>query len=199
MTLKVNRIFLLNFRLIPSFVCLLFLSGFSLTSCELDVLHQWNFLSYELPYDYPVNGGYVPENNVFTGMEVGWSRIFLAIPRLRVGVPATLVSIPRTRGGELSSPVLKVSTISCLFVCLVLCACNLEVGKESEWKSFRQAKIGIFRYVVLAAYTQRVICESISDSDIDVVILFGVGRGNGVSLLSFTLVLVMFCTFVGLP
>ncbi|KAK6623892.1 hypothetical protein RUM44_010748 [Polyplax serrata] len=94
-------------KLIPSFVCLLFLSGFSLTSCELDVLHQWNFLSYELPYDYPVNGGYVPENNVFTGMEVGWSRIFLAIPRLRVGVPATLVSIPRTRGGELSSPVLK--------------------------------------------------------------------------------------------
>lgn len=87
----------------------MFLGSLGLVTCELDVLYQWNLLPFELPYDYPVNGGYVPENTVFTGMEVGWGRIFLALPRLRVGVPATLAWIPRHRGDELSSPVLRVS------------------------------------------------------------------------------------------
>lgn len=87
---------------------LILVASISLTSCEIEVVQHWNLLPFDLPYDYPVNGGYVPENNVFTGLEIGWNRIFLAIPRLRVGVPATLTWIPRRRGGELTSPALQV-------------------------------------------------------------------------------------------
>lgn len=46
------------------------------------------------------------ENTLFTGLEVSRDRIFLAMPRLRAGVPATLASIPRVaRPG--SSPILR--------------------------------------------------------------------------------------------
>ncbi|EEB16617.1 major royal jelly protein 4 precursor, putative [Pediculus humanus corporis] len=93
--------------LIPSFIGLIFISGIALTSCEIEVVHQWNLLPFELPHDYPINGGYIPQNIVFTGTEVGWSRIFLAIPRLRLGIPATLVSIPRTQPGVTTSPVVS--------------------------------------------------------------------------------------------
>lgn len=85
-------------------VCLIF----GLASAELEVIHQWNLLNFDLPFDYPVQGGYIPENNVFTGIEIGWDRIFLAIPRLRAGVPATLTWVPRKSSGEQSSPALQV-------------------------------------------------------------------------------------------
>lgn len=83
-------------------------AGLTITSCQVEVVNQWNLLPFDLPYDYPVNGGYIPENNVLTGIEIGWNRIFLAVPRLRVGVPATLSWIPRQRNGELTSPALQV-------------------------------------------------------------------------------------------
>lgn len=46
------------------------------------------------------------ENTVFTGFEVTSNRIFLATPRLRDGVPATLSTIPRNTPPG-SSPVLS--------------------------------------------------------------------------------------------
>lgn len=43
---------------------------------------------------------------MFTGLEVTKDRIFLAIPRLRDGVPATLATIPRVASLG-SSPILR--------------------------------------------------------------------------------------------
>lgn len=46
------------------------------------------------------------ENTLFTGLEVTPDRIFLSMPRLREGVPATLATIPR--GAPLgSNPILR--------------------------------------------------------------------------------------------
>ncbi|KAK7870495.1 hypothetical protein R5R35_002901 [Gryllus longicercus] len=72
---------------------------------DLEVLYQWNYLTYALPKDFPADG-YIPENNVFTGLEVGWNRIFVAMPRLRPGVAATLAWLPKD-GPLGSSPQLQ--------------------------------------------------------------------------------------------
>jgi len=92
----------------PIRLLLLLATTLTLASCEIEVIHQWNVLGFDLPFDYPVQGGYIPENNVFTGLEIGWNRIFLAVPRLRAGIPATLAWIPR-KSSEGSSPLLQVS------------------------------------------------------------------------------------------
>lgn len=75
----------------------------------LETLKQWNLVSYDFPYDWPVNDKdlYNAEQIVVTGLEIGNSRIFLATPRLFSGVPATISTIPRDAAGD--SPVLKVS------------------------------------------------------------------------------------------
>lgn len=49
-----------------------------------------------------------PENTVPTGLEVGWNRLFVATPRLRLGVGATLSTFPRNTPPG-SSPVLQVN------------------------------------------------------------------------------------------
>lgn len=46
------------------------------------------------------------ENTLFTGMQITSDRIFLSMPRLRAGVPATLATIPRVAQGG-SSPILR--------------------------------------------------------------------------------------------
>ncbi|XP_035733690.1 uncharacterized protein LOC118446767 [Vespa mandarinia] len=61
----------------------------------LETLMQWPFIDYVLPYDNNFRGRYRPENVVPTGIEVSWRRIFISLPRLRQGVPATLAYIPR--------------------------------------------------------------------------------------------------------
>lgn len=48
-----------------------------------------------------------PDNNVFTGLEITEDRFFIAIPNLRSGNVATLMSIP-TRTPRGSNPVLQV-------------------------------------------------------------------------------------------
>ncbi|RZB40748.1 yellow-e, partial [Asbolus verrucosus] len=71
-----------------------------------EVINQWNLLDYSFPYDYDLINSYRPENSVFTGLEITDDRIFLAVPRLRTGVGATLATIPRhTPPG--SSPALQ--------------------------------------------------------------------------------------------
>lgn len=64
---------------------------------QFETLYEWNLLSYDLPAD-----NYVPQNNLFTGLEVYWDRIFLALPNLRSGVPATLTWLPRPDGPQAS-------------------------------------------------------------------------------------------------
>lgn len=46
------------------------------------------------------------ENTLFTGLEVTEDRIFLAMPRLREGIPVTLATIPRSAPLG-SSPILR--------------------------------------------------------------------------------------------
>ncbi|KAJ8923457.1 hypothetical protein NQ315_002016 [Exocentrus adspersus] len=71
---------------------------------QLEVLNQWNLLSFDLPFQYNYEDIRL-ENTVFTGLEVTTNRLFLATPRLRAGVPATLSTIPRNTPPG-SSPVL---------------------------------------------------------------------------------------------
>lgn len=88
----------------------------SLVTCELhatgpslEMVKQWNVLSYNLPWDFPANDKefYDPEAVIATGIAVDYERIFVATPRLYSGVPATISSIARKDVGD--SPVLEVS------------------------------------------------------------------------------------------
>lgn len=82
----------------------------------LEIVKQWDLLSYDFPPDWPVNDKtlYNPEQIVATGFEIGDDKIFIANPRLFSGVPATISSVSRDSVGD--SPVLKV----CFFVSFVL-------------------------------------------------------------------------------
>lgn len=73
----------------------------------LEVVNQWNFLQFDFPPDPLLLEKYQPENTAPTGLEIGWDRIYLGIPRLRAGVPATLAWIPRGLPPGVS-PVLQV-------------------------------------------------------------------------------------------
>ncbi|XP_043269452.1 protein yellow-like [Venturia canescens] len=65
-------------------------------NCEvLETIAQWPLLDFALPYDSAYLEQFRPENVVPTGVEIAWHRIFIATPRLRAGVPATLSFIPR--------------------------------------------------------------------------------------------------------
>lgn len=70
-----------------------------------EVIHQWNLLNFNFPYDYDLTK-FRPENTVFTGLEMTKDRVFVSMPRLREGVPATLASMS-TRAAPGSSPVLQ--------------------------------------------------------------------------------------------
>ncbi|XP_066592904.1 dopaminechrome tautomerase [Prorops nasuta] len=61
----------------------------------LETIAQWPLLDFALPYDPHYLDQFKPENVVPTGIEIGWNRIFISVPRLRDGVPATLNFIPR--------------------------------------------------------------------------------------------------------
>ncbi|XP_074093821.1 uncharacterized protein LOC141524070 [Cotesia typhae] len=61
----------------------------------LETIAQWPLLDYALPYDREYLAQFRPENVVPTGFEVSEHRIFIATPRIRAGVPATLSVIPR--------------------------------------------------------------------------------------------------------
>ncbi|XP_011310780.1 uncharacterized protein yellow-e [Fopius arisanus] len=61
----------------------------------LDTIAHWPLLDFALPYDRAFLNEYRAENVVPTGFAVAWHRIFISIPRLRAGVPATLSVIPR--------------------------------------------------------------------------------------------------------
>ena len=52
-------------------------------------------LDFALPYDGEFLKQFRPENVVPTGIEITYDKIFIATPRFRSGVPATLSFIPR--------------------------------------------------------------------------------------------------------
>ncbi|XP_050297860.1 protein yellow [Anthonomus grandis grandis] len=77
------------------------MSGYGL---NLEVINQWSLLQFDPPYGFE-SVDFRPENTVFTGLEITDDRIFLAMPRLRAGVPATLATIPRhTQPGSSPKP-----------------------------------------------------------------------------------------------
>ena len=88
---------------------LFLLAGTTTSRRVFETLYEWNLLNFEIPY----GANFIPENNLFTGIEVYWDRIFLALPNLKAGVPATLSWLPRPeQPGALflgQSPALKVS------------------------------------------------------------------------------------------
>lgn len=73
--------------LIPTILSLLYVR----TKAEtLETVAQWQLLDFALPYDRGFLDQYQQENIVLTGIEISWDRIFVSMPRLRAGVPATL-------------------------------------------------------------------------------------------------------------
>lgn len=64
-------------------------------SDKLETIAQWKLLEFNLPYDEGFINNIRPENIVPTGLEVAWHRVFISVPRLRAGVPATLNFFPR--------------------------------------------------------------------------------------------------------
>ncbi|KAL1452806.1 hypothetical protein WDU94_007001 [Cyamophila willieti] len=77
-------------------ICLL--SAITYASAELEIVNQWNLLSYDIPYGFPTHKDFNPENTMSTGFEVGWERVFITTPRLRPGNPSTLGWFPRSKG-----------------------------------------------------------------------------------------------------
>lgn len=78
------------------FYLILLAKSICIASTQADFLEtvlQWPLLDYALP-DRRYVDQFRPENAVPTGFEVSWRRIFIATPRLRAGVPATLSFVP---------------------------------------------------------------------------------------------------------
>jgi len=78
-------------------------------SSKIEIMNQWNFLRYEIPFLHPKLNN--TNNIVFTGMEVGWDRIYLATPRIWPGNPATVAWIPRNsfEDSTIQQPLLQVN------------------------------------------------------------------------------------------
>nr|AFC87792.1 yellow-e [Bombyx mori] len=65
-------------------------------SATLEVVNQWSLLQFDFPPDPVLLEKFEPENTVPTGLEIGWDKLYLGIPRLRSGVPATVAWVPRS-------------------------------------------------------------------------------------------------------
>ncbi|XP_050510967.1 protein yellow-like [Diabrotica virgifera virgifera] len=74
-------------------------------SSSLQLIKEWNFLTFDFPPQLAAHN-FKPEATVPTGIEITNDRIFISIPRLRSGVPATLTSIPINNPKDIS-PVLQ--------------------------------------------------------------------------------------------
>lgn len=60
--------------------------------------YKWNLLDFEFEtpqerVDAIKNGSFISENIIPTGIDVNDNRLFLALPRLKTGVPASLVTV----------------------------------------------------------------------------------------------------------
>ncbi|XP_018563304.1 protein yellow-like [Anoplophora glabripennis] len=79
--------------------------SYFLNALSLEIVNQWNFLNFDFPGGVKPHD-FKPENTIFTGLEITDDRIFLAIPSLRAGVPASLVTLPKNTPPG-SSPALQ--------------------------------------------------------------------------------------------
>ncbi|XP_046470643.1 dopaminechrome tautomerase [Neodiprion pinetum] len=82
-------------RMLPAIAFFGVLVSLSSAADQLEVIAQWPLMDFALPYDRGFLDNFRPENVVPTGIEIAWHRIFIATPRLRAGIPATLSFIPR--------------------------------------------------------------------------------------------------------
>jgi len=64
--------------------------GIASSKQNFETIYEWTFVHYDLPAS-----SYIPQNNLFTGLELSEDRIFLAVPNLRSGIPITLAWLPR--------------------------------------------------------------------------------------------------------
>ncbi|KAH0560530.1 hypothetical protein KQX54_005529 [Cotesia glomerata] len=85
----------LGWNFLPTILLIGSLGTAEISSEVLETIAQWPVLDYALPYDREYLAQFRPENVVPTGFEVSEHRIFIATPRIRAGVPATLSVIPR--------------------------------------------------------------------------------------------------------
>ena len=73
---------------------------------------EWKYVNYTWPsaeaYERAVrDGSYVKERNMVSGIKVWRERVYLAIPRLRSGVPVTLAVVSANRTDGNVSPLLQ--------------------------------------------------------------------------------------------
>lgn len=78
---------------------------------QLEVVYQWSLVDFDTPYNYPVPKDYRGDQTVVNSVEVGYDRVFLTLPRIWTGNPATVAWVPRNREGYPAnpSPVLQVT------------------------------------------------------------------------------------------
>uniref|UniRef100_T1I339 Uncharacterized protein n=2 Tax=Rhodnius prolixus TaxID=13249 RepID=T1I339_RHOPR len=72
---------------------------FSLVAAELEVMYQWPVVKWDMPFKYRLATPYTGERTVVNSAEVGWDRVFLTLPRIWTGNPATLAVVPRPKNG----------------------------------------------------------------------------------------------------
>ena len=81
------------------------------------VIYQWNAIEPEWPNQEIrektlANGSYILENNVITGIKIWKDQLYLSIPRLRNGVPATLTVTSATPDQTLISTQLGLQNLN---------------------------------------------------------------------------------------
>lgn len=79
---------------------------------EFHVGYQWNFIDYAWKSDLDKNyyrrfAKYIPNNIVITGIASHKQQLFVTLPRLKHGVPATLATIPAPNGTTQNNILLK--------------------------------------------------------------------------------------------
>lgn len=74
------------------------LLSLSIVQCkwgDYDVYYKWKRIEYNLPPDVQLNSSeYIPQNNIIGMMKIHKNRMFVTIPRLFLGVPVTMSTLP---------------------------------------------------------------------------------------------------------
>ncbi|XP_014247785.1 protein yellow-like isoform X2 [Cimex lectularius] len=82
----------------------LLLLGLSYVAGELEIMYQWTLAKFDTPFNYPPNTKYRADTTFINSVEVGWDRVFVTLPRIWSGNPASLAWVPRPRKGQPNDP-----------------------------------------------------------------------------------------------
>nr|ATU83035.1 secreted hypothetical protein [Pristhesancus plagipennis] len=82
-----------------SYGALLLAAILAIVSSELEVMFQWNLINWDMPFNYPLSTPYTGRTTIANSVEIGWDRIFLTLPRIWSGNPASLAVVPRSKDG----------------------------------------------------------------------------------------------------